>query len=234
MEDRVQQVLERLKANSNPQALAGMARYGIRTERAYGGTSVPALRKMARELGQDHALAQALWDTGVREARLLATMVDDPSQVTEEQMERWAGEFDSWDVCDGTCSGLFRQTPFAYKKAVEWSTRREEYVKRAGFVLIAALAVHDKKAPDEAFERFFPIIEAGALDDRNFVKKAVNWALRQTGKRNRRLNQRAAETARHIQALESPSARWVASDALRELTSEAVQRKLRAKEARHG
>ena len=184
------------------------------------------------ERGPD--LAQALWNTGVHEARLMATMVDDPNQVTEEQMECWAREFDSWDVCDGTCSGLFRKTPFAYKKAAEWSTRREEYVRRAGFVLIATLAVHDKKTPDEAFERFFPIIEAGSLDGRNFVKKAVNWALRQTGKRNLRLNQRAVETAGRIQALGSPSAGWVASDALRELTSEAVQRRLRAKEARYG
>jgi 3-methyladenine DNA glycosylase AlkD len=157
-------------------------------------------------------------------------MVADPRHVDEEQMERWVQDFDSWDVCDQVCYNLFDRTPFAYQKAVEWSGRSQEFVKRAGFVLMAGLALHDKRAADEAFAPFFPIIVREATDERNFVKKAVNWALRGIGKRNRSLNRQAIETARQIQALATPAARWNARDALRELTSDKIQARLVGKE----
>ncbi|MFH1485002.1 MAG: DNA alkylation repair protein [Chloroflexota bacterium] len=222
---RCGEVLERLKSLSDPRAVEGMARYGINPESALG-VSVPNLRKLARELGRSHELARELWASGIHEARILACLVDDPQDVTEEQMEAWVRDIDSWDVCDGCCGNLFDRTPFAYKKAVEWSSREEEFIRRAGFVLMAALAVHDKRAEDSRFERLLPLIRAGATDDRNFVRKAVNWALRQIGKRNLSLNRVAIETAEEIQRLDSRSARWVASDALRELKSEAVQRRV--------
>jgi 3-methyladenine DNA glycosylase AlkD len=223
---RSRDILRELRARADPSAREGMARFGIATDRAFGGTSVPALRAMAKRIGRDHALAAQLWSSGVHEARLLAAMVDDPTQVTEEQMEAWAAEFDSWDVVDGACSSLFDKTPFAYDKAVEWSGRDEEFVKRAGFVLMAVLAVHDKSAPDDALRQFFPLIEAQAGDPRNFVRKALNWALRQIGKRNRTLNKEAILVAQRIRTSGPRSARWVASDALRELKSNAVRRRL--------
>ena len=210
---------------SNPESVAGMARFGINPENTYG-ISIPTLRGIAREAGRDRHLAQQLWASTVHEARILASMVDDPRAVTEEQMERWVGDFDSWDVCDQCCSNLFERTGFAYGKAVEWSSREEEFVKRAGFVLMARLAVSDKKASDERFLSFLPLILKESNDNRNFVKKAVNWALRQIGKRSSYLNQKAMETAEAIQAMDSKSARWIAADAIRELTSEAVRKRL--------
>ena len=182
---------------------------------------------MAKEIGKNHDLAQPLWSSGIHEARLLATMIDTPKSVTEIQMESWVKDFDSWDLCDQCCLNLFRKTPLAHQKAVEWSARQEEFVKRAGFVLMATLAVHDKKAGDEVFIAWLPFIKREATDERNFVKKAVNWALRQIGKRNLTLNQVAIQTAQAIQQLDSKSARWIATDALRELTSEKVQQRLR-------
>jgi 3-methyladenine DNA glycosylase AlkD len=219
-------ILQQLKSLSNPEAVAGMARFGINPSNTYG-VSVPALRKMARETGKDHALAQQLWSSGIHEARILAGMIDIPDMVSEKQMESWAADFDSWDVCDQVCSNLFDKTDFAYQKTVEWSNRKEEFVKRAGFVLMAALAVHDKKANDKEFLKFLPIIKREAADDRNFVKKSVNWALRQIGKRNLSLNKAAIETAKEIQGIDSKAARWIASDALRELTDEKVQKRVR-------
>jgi 3-methyladenine DNA glycosylase AlkD len=192
------------------------------------GISVPALRKLAKEIGQDHQLAQELWGSGIHEARILATMIDPPGQVTEAQMEAWVEDFDSWDVCDQCCLNLLRKTPLAHQKAVEWSGREQEFVKRAGFALMATLAVHDKKAGDEAFIAFLPLIQKEAVDGRNFVKKAVNWALRQIGKRNLALNRAAIRTAEEIRQLDSKSARWIAADALRELTGDKVQQKLQA------
>jgi 3-methyladenine DNA glycosylase AlkD len=220
-------ILQQLKSLSNPEAVAGMARFGINPSNTYG-VSIPALRKMAREIGNDHPLAQQLWSSGIHEARILAGMIDVPDMVSEEQMESWAADFDSWDICDQVCSNLFDKTEFAYQKAVEWSSRKEEFVKRAGFVLIAALTVHDKKANDKEFLKFLPIIKREAVDERNFVRKAVNWALRQIGKRNRDLNRAAVETAKEILKIDSKAARWIASDALRELTGEKVQKKLYA------
>jgi 3-methyladenine DNA glycosylase AlkD len=151
-------------------------------------------------------------------------MIDDPREVTDDQMERWAKDFNSWDVCDQCCNNLFRKAAHAHEKALEWSSRQEEFVKRAGFVLMACLAVHDKKVGDEAFLKFLPIIKRESTDARNFVKKAVNWALRQIGKRNKRLNQAALATAGEISAMESGAAKWIASDAIRELAGEKVQK----------
>jgi 3-methyladenine DNA glycosylase AlkD len=221
-------ILERLKSLSNPRAVEGMARFGINPTNTYG-VSIPSLREMAKEIRGNHVLAQQLWSSGVHEARILACMIDDAKKVTEAQLENWVKDFDSWDVCDQCCSNLFDKTELAHRKAVEWSRRNEEFVKRAGFVLMAALAVHDKRGKDEAFLKFLPIIKNESVDNRNFVKKAVNWALRQIGKRNQTLNKAAIQTAKKIQEIDSNSARWVASDALRELNSDAVQKKLQRK-----
>jgi 3-methyladenine DNA glycosylase AlkD len=222
---RCETVLNRLRSLANPANVAGMARYGINPEGTLG-ISIPTLRKMAKEIGRDHGLAQELWSSGVHEARILAAFIDDPAQVDGEQMDRWARDLDSWDVCDQVCANLFDRVEIASKKAMEWARREETFVKRAGFALMAALAWHDKNAPDAIFEGFLPVIAREATDERNFVKKAVNWALRQIGKRTPALNRLAIATARRIQALDSRSARWIGSDALRELTGEKVRRKL--------
>ncbi len=220
------EILAQLKSMADPDNVTGMARFGINPTNTYG-ISIPTLRAMAKEIGKDHLLAEDLWASGVHEACILASFIDDPRQVTETQMERWVADFDSWDVCDQVCSNLFDRTPHAYRKAVEWSGRELEFVKRAGFVLMAALAVHDKKAGDERFEAFFSLILREATDERNFVKKAVNWALRQIGKRNRHLNARAIALAQQVSELDSRTARWIAADALSELTSEKVMNKVK-------
>lgn len=217
-------LLHELRSLANPHNVEGMARFGINPEGTLG-VSMPEIRRLARGK-RDHQLARQLWDTGLHEARILACLVEDPRQVDEEQMERWVRGFDSWDVCDQACSNLFWRTPYAAAKALEWSARPEEFVKRAGFVLMAVLAVHDKKAGDHLFLSFLPAIQREATDERNFVKKAVNWALRQVGKRNARLNGAAVECAGALQQQASRSARWIAADALRELTGPAVQQKL--------
>jgi len=218
-------IIQRLKSLSDPEAVKGMARFGINPENTYG-VSVPDLRKIARGISTDHALAEQLWASGIHEAQILASMIDEPEMVTEARMESWVKDFDSWDVCDQCCSNLFDKTKFAYRKAAEWSKREEEFVKRAGFTLMATLAVHDKKAADEEFLKFLPVIKRESTDNRNFVKKAVNWALRQIGKRNLNLNKVAIKAAEEIQQIDSKSARWIAADAIRELTGEAVQKKL--------
>jgi len=220
------QVVDRLKFLGDPKAVEGMARFGIQSSNSFG-VSVPKLRTLAREVGRDHPLALKLWETGLHDARLLATMIDDPRQVTVDQMDKWVRDFDSWDVVDGSCGNLFDKTPFAVAKAKEWCKRDEEFVKRAGFVLIAELAVHDKNAKDQVFLDFLPLIVGGASDKRNFVKKAVNWSLRQIGKRNLKLNKAAASTALKIRKIESGSAKSIASDALRELKSPQVLKRLR-------
>jgi 3-methyladenine DNA glycosylase AlkD len=222
---QIKQVLDQLKSQANAEAVAGMARFGISGRNTYG-IAIPTLRKMAKSIGQNHALAQELWASGIHEARILASMIDRPQEVSADQMEQWVHDFDSWDVCDQCCSNLFDRTSFAYTKAIEWSSRPEEFVKRAGFALMAALAVHDKKAPDDKLAQFLPIIKREANDERNFVKKAVNWALRQIGKRNANLNRLAIATAREIQTIDAKAARWIAADALRELTGDQVQQRL--------
>jgi len=223
----VKSVLAEMKSKRDPKAVEGMARFGISSEGTLG-LSVPYLRSLAKRIGRDHVLAEGLWASGIHEAKILAALVDDPRMVTESQMEKWVAGFDSWDVCDGCCGDLFDRTPFAHAKALEWAGREEEFVKRAGYVLMAELAVHDKKAPDASFIEFFESIEVGSMDQRNFVKKSVNWAIRQIGKRNLKLNGAALKLAKRIAKKESPSAKWVASDAIRELTSKAVQRRLRS------
>ena len=209
-------VIDRLKQMASPVYREGMLRFGIANHKALG-VKIPQLRKLAKEIKNDHYLAQQLWDTDIHEARLLATMIDDPEQVTKTQIDRWVLDFETWDVCDQACGNLFDRTPFAIEKALEFSAREEEFVKRTGFVLMAALAVHDKKADDIVFIQLFPIIEREAWDERNFVKKAVNWALRQIGKRNNTLKPLAIATAERILQQNSRSAKWIAADALREL-----------------
>jgi len=222
----VKDVLDTLRSKAKPEQLKGMARYGITVEQRLG-VSVPDMRKLAKEIGRDHKLALDLWKTGIAEARIVASMVDDPDKLTEEQMEDWVKDIDSWDVCDEVCMNLFEKNRLAWKKIVDWSDREEEFVKRTAFSLIACLTSHDKKASDEKFIELFPVIIRGATDERNFVKKAVNWALRNIGKRNLNLNEAAINTAREIKQLDSKAARWVAADAIRELESDAIQSRLR-------
>jgi 3-methyladenine DNA glycosylase AlkD len=216
------EIVRKLRSMKNAGNLEGMARYGINTENAMG-VPMTVLRKMGREVGRDHELALSLWNTRIHEARILASIVAEPDRVTKGQMEGWAKDFDSWDVCDQVCMNLFDKTPYAYEKAVAWSRRKAEFVKRAGFATMAALAVHDKQAPDKSFAPFLQAIVRESTDERNFVKKAVNWALRSIGKRNISLNKRAISTSEKILKIDSKSARWIAKDALHELTSEKVK-----------
>jgi len=222
----VKDVLGKLQSKAQPEQLKGMAKYGMTVEQRLG-VSVPDMRNLAKEIGRDHKLALGLWKTGIAEARIVAGMVGDPAKLTEEQMEEWVKVINSWDVCDQVCMNLFEKNQLAWKKIVDWSEREEEFVKRTAFSLIACLAWHDKKASDEKFIELLPVIMRGATDERNFVKKAVNWALRNIGKRNLNLNEAAINAAKEIKRLDSKSARWVASDTLRELESDAIQSRLR-------
>ncbi len=223
---RASQIIIHLRKKGNTRNLAGMAKFGINTKNACG-VPIPVLRKLARNIGPHHALALDLWNSQIHEARILAAYIDDPLRVSEKQMEEWVADFDSWDVCDQVCGNLFDRTDFAHRKALEWSRHRGEYVKRAGFALMATLAVHDTRAGYASFEKFFPSMVRECADERNYVKKAVNWALRQIGKRSMALNRKAIEVAREIAAIDSSSAKWIAADALRELESERVQKRLR-------
>jgi 3-methyladenine DNA glycosylase AlkD len=218
-------VVEMLKAKARPSRLKDMARYGMSIERRLG-VSVPDMRRIAKEFGKDHRLALRLWKEGLAEARMVAAMIDEPEKLTEEQMEEWVRGIDSWDVCDQVCMNLFEKSPLAWKKILDWSRREEEFIKRTAFSLIACLAWHSKEEGDERFLRLFPVIEQGAVDERNYVKKAVDWALRSIGKRNRNLNRAAIKVAQKLQRTDSKSARWIASNTLRELESRAVQRRL--------
>jgi len=219
-------MIARMRGIGSPRDAAKISYWGIQAARAYG-LSAPQMHALARQAGRDHALALELWECGVHEAHHIAALVADPALCSESLLERWARDFSSWDVVDTCCCYLFIYTKFGWKKAVEWSRRSEEFVKRAAFSLMAYLAVHDKAEPDEKFLRLLPIIEREARDERNFVRKAVNWALRQIGKRNLHLNGRAIAAGERIRRQCSRSARWIAADALRELRSEAVQRRLR-------
>lgn len=226
----VQEIIAKLESLENPVNVAGMKRFGITAKKAFG-VPMPVLKELAKDVKKHakdrHKLALELWKTGVYEARIIAYLIDDPKQVTEKQMDSWAKDFDNWAICDGACGHLFCRTEFAYEKVLEWSVREEEFIKRAGIVLIAWLAVHDKKADDDRIANFLPILEKYSDDDRNFIKKAVNWSLRQIGKRNLNLNKLAIETAERIKAQNTKSARWIAADALRELTGEKVQNKFK-------
>lgn len=228
----VSRIIEKLESLENPVNIAGMARFGIVTKKAFG-VSAPMLKNFAKEIKKQaedrHALALGLWETGIHEARMIAYLIDDPKKVNPEQMESWVKDFDNWAICDGTCGHLFCKTEFAYSKAFEWAGRDEEFVKRAGLVLPAWLAVHDKKATDEKIAQFLPLLETHAADERNFIKKAVNWSLRQIGKRSLNLNSLAIESAEKIKAQNTKPARWIAADALRELKSEKTIERLKEK-----
>ncbi len=219
------EIILRLKSQVSPENVAGMARYGIKGGELLG-ISMYTLRDMARTIPKNHSLALELWDSGIHEARILASLVDVPRLVTEAQMEDWVADLDSWDVCDQLCQNLFALSPLAYEKAVQWSQRDAEFVKRAGFVIMARMALGSTRTADNTLLEFLEIIRREAGDERSFVKKAINWALRQIGKHNRYLNGKAIETAREIQKIESKSAHWIAADAIRELNSDAVQKRL--------
>lgn len=219
------EIVGQLRKHLNPKYREGMVRFGINPEYALG-VRIPVLRSLAKKIGKNHKLAQELWRTKIHEARILACMIDEPKRVTEQQMESWVKKFNSWDLCDQCCMNLFNKLSFAWEKAIEWAERKEEFIKRAGFVLMACLARHDKKAKDRDFVKFFPVIKKQARDDRNFVKKAVNWALRQIGKRSSNLNKKAVQAAKEIQRIDSKTARWIATDAIRELTSEKIRKTL--------
>jgi 3-methyladenine DNA glycosylase AlkD len=223
---RVDDVVQKIRLKARPEQLAGMARFAITGDKRLG-LSVPDMRRIARELGKDHSLALDLWKSGIPDARIIAAMIAEPEKLTENQMENWVKGIDSWDVCDQVCMNLFDKSHLAWKKIRDWSGRDEEFVKRTAFSLIACLAWHDKEARDEQFTALLQLIEQAADDERNFVKKAVNWALRHIGKRNLNLNQAAIKTAKKIQKNNSRTARWIATDALRELTSTKVQKRLK-------
>lgn len=221
----LEQALDGLRAASDPTRRAGMARYGIDISKALG-VSIPALRALAKQAGTDHDLALALWGADVHEARILATMVADPALLGRDTAEAWARDFPSWDLCDQCCNNCLRRTPFAHDLPGDWASRPEEFVRRAGLVMLAVLAVHDKAAPDAWFTERFALVEAVADDARAGVKKAASWALRQAGKRNAALNRAALACAKRIRQRGTKPARWIASDVTRELESEAVQARL--------
>lgn len=215
-------LIEELKSKANPAAVAGMARFGINPEGTLG-ISVPEIRELAGKVKKNHQVALDLWESGIHEARLLAIFTADPKQMTEAEMENWAREFDSWDVCDQACTNLFNYTPFAWKKAEEWCFRDREFERRAGFALQVGLAVHLKREPDSRFLPFFDLIAMASEDNRNFVRKAVNWSLRTLGKRSQVLFDEALRVSLHLKQAESGSARWIGSDAWRELTGKQDQ-----------
>lgn len=223
--DSYTEIISYLKSLRNEENIKGMARFGINPENTLG-VSIPVLRSLAKSFKNQHELALKLWDSGIHEVRILASMVDDHRKLTGRQMEKWAFEFDSWDVCDQVCMNLFEKSPLAWEKAVEWHKRQEEFIKRAGFVLMARLAFTDKKSPDERFYPFLEYIQTESEDSRNMVKKAVNWALRQIGKRNYELNLKAVAMCEKIKSKNSSSARWIANDALRELTDVKILERL--------
>jgi 3-methyladenine DNA glycosylase AlkD len=205
-----------LKRRANPANVAGMARFGINPKNTLG-VSVADLRRLAKPYRRQHGVARLLWATGIHEARVLATIIADPARTTATELDRWALDLDSWDTCDQFCMNLVGRTPHAWAKVAKWSRDRREFVRRAGFSLIAVLATHDKTAPDENFIALLPLIRADATDERNFVKKAVNWALRGIGKRNPRLRRAALAEAKRLAESDSPAARWIGKDAVREL-----------------
>jgi len=225
----VTNILSHLKSIADPSRLMYMNHYGINMDTSLG-ISIYELRRYAQEIGKNHDLALKLWQTGVHDAQLLACFIDEPERVTADQMDDWANDFNSWDLCDQTCTSLFDQNPISWKKISQWAESDKEYVKRAAFSLIAGLSVHDKNAGNHQFEAFFPLIKKHAIDERNYVKKAVNWSLRNIGKRNLYLNRKAILCANEVIDLDSRSAKWIGRDALRELESEKVQQRLKKKQ----
>jgi 3-methyladenine DNA glycosylase AlkD len=226
----VDEVIAALKKRASKKNRDGLARYAIPAERAFG-VPVAEIRKLAKRLGKSHSLADALWKSGHYEARMLATFVDDIALVTPQQMDRWCKDFDNWAICDTACFGFFDRSVHAYEKVAMWAKRKPEFEKRAGFALLASLALHDKRADSKVFLGMLPLIEAGATDERNFVKKAVSWALRGVGRRDIELNRASIATAERLAASTAAAARWVGKDALRELAGVAVQKRLAARKA---
>ena len=227
----VDSVVASLKRLGTKKTRDGMARYAIPSDKAFGVT-VGAIRDMGKRLGRDHELALGLWETGWYEARMLAAFVDDPKIVTPAQMDDWCKEFDNWAICDTICFHLFDKTPHAFRKVTQWANRRNEFEKRAAFALLASLGVHDKAAGDEVFANCLPLIEAAAIDPRNFVKKGVSWALRVVGRRSMDLNESCIALSKRLAASDNPAARWIGKDALRELTGKIVTKQLRERTAR--
>ncbi|MCL2687993.1 MAG: DNA alkylation repair protein [Methanobrevibacter sp.] len=225
----IEDIVKKLEELSNPEEIEGMARFGINPKNTYG-IRMPVLKSIAKECEKSHKLAAELWEIDTRETKIIASLVDIPNDVTPLQMDNWANEFDYWEICDQCCINLFRKTEFAYDKIYEWTKNDKEFVKRAGFALIAVLAVHDKKTDNEIFENLLKLTKREACDNRNFVKKAVNWALRQIGKKNTYLNKKSIEIAIEIDNIDCKSAKWIAKDALRELKSEKVQKAIVKKE----
>jgi 3-methyladenine DNA glycosylase AlkD len=221
------EIIASLKSKASSDNVTGMARYGIKGGEMLG-ISIYVLRDVAKSIPKNHALALELWESGIHEARILASFIDEPDKVTDGQLEKWVADFDSWDIVDQVAA-LIASTPYVIPKIHQWSKRNEEFVRRAAFSLIAEVSFYHSKMADAEFEQFFPVIIGAATDERNYVKKAVNWALRNIGKRNRVLNRRAIEVAEEIQKIDSKSARWIAADAIRELTGEAVQKRLEKK-----
>ena len=217
------EIIRNLKARGSRKNVKGMERFGIAGAGRLG-VSMPDIRRIAKEAGRNHDTALRLWKSGIPEARIVASIVADPGKLTDKEMEEWVSGFDSWDVCDQVCMNLFQEVPFARRKIREWARREEEFVRRAAFALIACLAWHDDEAPDAVFTGFLPLIKRYAGDERNFVKKAVNWALRNIGKRNARLKRAAIRTAKELSGTESRSARWIAADALREFHKNTTSR----------
>jgi len=223
------ELLVLLRSLRDPESVKGMARYGINPKNNLG-ISIYKLRLIAKDVGMDHNVAIQLWSSGIHDARLLACFVENPKEITSEQMDTWSKDFDSWDICDQACTSLFDLSPFAWKKVFEWSERDEEFIKRGAFSLIAGLSVHDKNAINKKFEEFFPIIKKQSTDERNYVKKAVNWALRNIGKRNLLLNKKTIILSNDILKMESKTAKWIARNALKELTSIKIQDRLKKKQ----
>jgi len=222
-----EEIVEKFKSLGNPKNVDGMARFGIKPKTKVYGVPVPELRKIAKLVKKNHELALKLWDSEIHEARILAGMIADSEKLTAGQIKKWVSDFDSWDVCDQACMNLLSKSKAAKKQIFEFARSKEEFVKRTAFALMAALAVHDKKMEDKDFMDFFPLIKNAATDERNFVKKAVNWALRQIGKRNKKLNKEAIRLTKEIQKIESKSAKWISNDALRELNSEKIKSRLK-------
>ena len=231
IEHAARSAVDWLKRHATKTRRDGMARYAIPSDKAFG-VSMSNIQALGRQLGRNHELAAALWSTGWYEARMLASYVDEPERVTPAQMDQWCRDFDNWAICDTVCFALFDRTPHAWRKVEQWSGRRDEFVKRAAFALLWGLTVHDKAAADEAFTRALLLVERAAADERNFVKKAVNMALRSIGKRNAALNGAAVATARRLTGSDDDAARWVGRDALRELTSAKVTRRFSRKGTR--
>jgi 3-methyladenine DNA glycosylase AlkD len=217
---KYEEIIKELKSKASAKNRAGMARFGIQTDNAFG-VSMPEVRKIGKVIGNPPAggqkLSLELWQSGIHEAKILASIVGEPKLVLEKQMDNWVNDFDSWDVCDQVCMNLFDKTNFAFKKAKEWPKSEREFTRRAGFALMAALAVHDKTASDQDFIKLFPLIKTYSTDERNFVRKAVNWALRQIGKRNQNLNQLTLKLSEEILKIDSKTSHWIAADAIRKL-----------------